>query len=177
MADTFDWVIRFLHIVSGVMWVGGAFLWSMVIAPSVLQRGPPMIRRPFLEAVLAKVTRYFIISGSITIVTGFWVMGLLNGWDRLSETFQEPSYGTALGIGVVAALVMMVVGLFVIAPTGKKLLATMQKMPAPTPGAPPAAPPAELAALGKKIGIASMVNMLLGFIALGAMAWAVNAVR
>lgn len=177
MADTFDWVIRFIHIVSGVMWVGGAFLWGMIIAPNILQRGPPMIRRPFLEAVLAKVTRYFIISGSLTIVTGFWVMGLLNGWDRMGSVFHESSYGIALGVGVLAALIMMVLGLFVIAPAGKKLLALMQTMPAPTPGAPPAAPPPELPALGKKIGIASMASMLLGFIALGAMAWAVNVVR
>lgn len=177
MADVFNWFIRFLHIFSGVMWVGGAFLWGMVIAPNVLQRGAPMIRRPFLEAVLAKMTRYFIISGSIAIVTGFWTMGLLNGWDRIIETFQTPHYGVALGIGVVAALVMMAEGLFIIAPTGKKMLALLQRMPAPTPGAAPAPPPPEMAALGKKLGIASIFNLLLGTIALGAMAYAVNYVR
>lgn len=177
MADAFTWFIRFVHIFSGVMWVGGIFLWSMVIAPNVLQRGPPMIRRPFLEAVLGKISRYFTIAGVLTILSGFWVMGLLVGFSNISETFEGGAYGIALGVGVAAALAMMTIGLAVTQPTARKLLALMQSMPAPAPGAPPAAPPAELPALGKRLGIASMTTLLLGFVALGAMAWAVQVVR
>lgn len=177
MADALVWFIRFVHIFSGVMWIGGAFLWGMLIAPTVLQRGPPMIRRPFLEAVLAKFTRYMIIAGALTILSGFLVLGGIWGFDQIGATFQRGGYGLALGIGAVAAIVMYVEGWFVIKPTGEKLLKLMQSMPAPTPGSPPPQPPAELAALGKKLGIASMTTLLLGTIALGAMAWAVNVYR
>lgn len=177
MADVFTWIVRFLHIFSGVMWVGGAFLWGMVVAPNVLQRGPAMIRRPFLEAVLAKLTRYMIVAGSLTILSGFWVMGLIVGWDGISEAFQIPGYGLALGIGAIAAIAMYVEGWLVIKPTGEKLLKIMQAMPAPAPGAPPAAPPAEIPQLGKKLGIAGLTSMILGAVALGAMVWAVNVVR
>lgn len=177
MADAFTWFIRFLHIFSGVMWIGGAFLWGMIIAPNVLQRGPPPIRRPFLEAVLGKITNYFMISGSMTILTGFWTMGLLVGFSNIGSVFSGGEYGIALGVGVVAALVMLIEGIFVIKPAGKKMLALLQAMPAPTPGAPPGPPPAELVATGKKLGIASMTTLLLGTIALGAMAWAVNVAR
>lgn len=168
------------------MWVGGAFLWGMIIAPNVLQRGPPPIRRPFLEAVLARFTRYMVIASSLTILTGFWTMGLLVGWSNVVDVFQgagglPASYGIALGIGAVAALIMYAEGLFVIIPSGKRILATMQRIPAPVPGQPPSPPPAdvqaELAALGKKLGIASLTGMVLGALALGAMAWAVNVVR
>jgi len=173
------WVIRFLHILSGVTWVGGAFLYSMVIAPRVLQRGPPPIRRPFLEAVLEPVTRYFYVAGVMTILTGFLVMGGIWGFDNISTQFQRSGYGTALGIGVIAALGMAAIGFGVIAPTGKKLLARMQAMPAPAPGTPAAPPPpevqAEMAAMGKRIGMMSMLVVLLGTVALGAMAWAVVA--
>lgn len=177
MADAFAWFIRFLHIFSGVMWVGGAFLWGMIIAPNVLQRGAPMIRRPFLEAVLSKYTRYMIIAASLTIITGFWTLGILQGYDRIGDAFQEGAYGMALGIGTVAALIMFVVGMFVLKPSGEKLLKLMQSMPAPAPGAAPAAPPAEISALAKRLGIASMATLLLGTLALGAMAWAVQEVR
>ena len=177
MADAFTWVIRFVHIFSGVMWVGGIFLWGMVIAPAILRRGPPMIRRPFLEAVLGRIMRYFTIAGSLTIVSGFWVMGLIVGFDRIGDTFETGSYGIGLGVGVVAALAMMAIGLGVTAPAGRRLLAAMQAMPAPVPGAAPAQPPAQIVALGKRIAIASMSTLLLGVVALGAMAWAVNAVR
>lgn len=175
MADALTWVIRFLHILSGVTWVGGAFLWGMVIAPNVLQRGPPPIRRPFLEAALKPFTRMMIVSGGLTIVTGFWTMGLIVGFSNIATTFQQVSYGIALGLGALMAILMYVEGWLVIKPTGEKLLATMQTVP---PGQPPSeATQKELAALGKKIGIASMTSLLMGTIALGAMAWAVNSVR
>lgn len=177
MAEVFTWFIRFVHVFAGVMWVGGAFLWGMIIAPNVLQRGPPVIRRPFLEAVLAKMTRYMIIAGSLTILSGFWVMGLIVGWDGVSEAFQMPGYGIALGVGVVAALAMFALGLFVTMPAGHRLLEVLRSMPAPAPGAPPAAPPAEVAQLGKKLGIVGLSSMLLGTVAIGAMVWAVNHVR
>ena len=169
------WVVRFLHILSGVIWVGGAFLWGMVIAPNVLQRGPPPARRPFLEAALAPFTRVMIVSGGVTILTGFWTMGILVGFPNIADTFQTGPYGIALGVGALMAILMYVEGLLVIMPTGKKLLATMQTVP---PGQPPSeATQKELAALGKKVGIASMTSLLMGTIALGAMAWAVNVVR
>lgn len=173
MADAVSFVFRFVHIFSGVMWVGGAFLWGMLIAPNILQRGPPAIRRPFLEAVLGKLTRYFQVSAILTILSGFVVLGLLTGWAEIPEAFQTGSYGLAMGIGVVAAVVMAIEGFAVIAPTGDKLLKLMQSMNGP----PTAEQQAQLGALGKKIGIASMTTLLLGTIALGAMAWAVNVVR
>lgn len=175
MADTFTWTIRFVHVLSGVMWIGGNFLWSMLIAPAILQRGPPMIRRPFLEATLSKLTRYLTISGSLTIISGFWVMGLLVGFANISDVYagkgMPAAYGTALGIGTFAALALLTIGLAVIRPTAHKMLDLLQTMK------PDAPPPAELPALGKRMAIASMTNILLGTIALGAMAWAVNTIR
>lgn len=175
MADMFTGLIRFVHILSAVTWIGGSFLWGMVIAPRVLQKGPPPIRRPFLEATLRPFTRVMIVSGALTILSGFWVMGLIVGFPNMSTTFQQAPYGIALGVGAVVAIAMYVEGWFVIKPTGEKLLAAMQTVP---PGQPPSdATQKELAALGKKIGIASMLNLVLGTVALGAMVWAVNAVR
>lgn len=180
MADALTWVFRFVHIASAVTWVGGAALWTMIIAPNVLQRGPPPLRRPFLEATLAKVTRFFISSAILTILTGLVLMGVLVSWENLIDVFQgggdyPPSYGIALGIGLVASVIMAIEGTAIIQPTGKKLLATMQSVP---PGALPSPETqAQLAALGKKVGIAGMTTMVLGFVALGAMVWAVNVVR
>lgn len=181
MGDAFSWAMRFAHVTFGVMWVGGLSLWTMLIAPNVLQRGPPAIRRPFLEAVLARFTRYMIIASLGTIVTGLWVMGLIVGFANITSTFQAGAYGTALGIGFVASILMAIGGFGIVAPAGRELLETMRAMPAPAPGAPPAPPApetqAKLAALGKRIGIVSLANLALGFIALGAMAWAVNLFR
>lgn len=181
MADILAYVPRFIHILSGVLWIGGAMMWGMVIGPNVLKRGPPAIRRPFLEAALKPFTNVMIVSGALTILSGFWTMGVLTGFANIPQTFQIPGYGVALGLGTVIAIAMYAEGWFVIKPTGEKLLATLQRIPAPAPGTPPGPPSAEiqaeLEALGKKIGIASMISILLGTIAIGAMVWAVNTVR
>lgn len=182
MSSTIVWVLRFLHILAGVSWVGGAFLWSMVIAPRLLARGPQPIRRPVLEALIDAVPRFFAGSGIATIVFGVLLVGAIAGWANFFSTFTDTGgYGDALGVGLVLALVALVVGFAVITPTAKRMLAVLQSLPAPAPGAPPAPPPAsvqqELQALGRRLGIASMMTVVLGTIIVGAMAWAVNYVR
>lgn len=175
MSDAFTFLIRFVHVASAVTWVGGASLWTMLIAPAILRRGPPPVRRPFLEAVLARFTRFMIFSASLTILSGFWVMGLLVGFGDVAATFQGGAYGVALGVGVVAAVLAFAEGIFVIKPTGAKLLATMQTMAASAPPTPETQ--AQLEALGKKVGIAGLTSLMLVFVGLGAMVWAVNTVR
>jgi len=172
MADVLTWFIRFLHILAGVAWVGGAFFWIMIVAPRLLARGPPPIRRPVLEALIGALPRYFIGSGSATIVLGIILLGQIAGWDKLISTFTSGAYGTALGIGLLLALIMLALGLWVITPTAKTMLATMQSVP---PGAPPSPEiQAKLAGLGKRMGMAGIATITLGTLILGAMTWAVN---
>lgn len=177
MSDTLTWVVRYVHIFSAVMWLGATMLFSMLIAPRVLRDGPPAIRRPFLEAVLGPLTRYFGIAAGLTMLSGFVLIGQLYGYANVGDAFQLKAngYGTALGIGVTSAILMAIVGFGVVSRTGAKILATMQAMPA---GAPPSPEKqAEMMAMGKRLGMFSMLTVLLGAIALGGMVWAVNAIR
>lgn len=177
MSDLLTGIIRYAHILSAVTWLGATMLFSMLIAPRVLRNGPPMIRRPFLEAILVPLTRYFAISSAATMIFGFLLIGQIFGYSHIGDAFQVKGYGTAMGIGVVAAILMAIIGFGIVGPTAKKLLAHMQAMPAPTPGAAPAAPPAEMVAMGKRMGMMSMLTVLLGAIALAGMVIAVNYVR
>lgn len=180
-----EWVIRFLHITAGVAWVGGAVIWSMVIAPRLMQRGPPAIRRPVLEALIEALPRYFYTTGGATIVLGVTFLGVKYGWGNVLAVFQGTyagtSYGYALGAGLLLAVGMLAIGYFVITPTSHQMLDMMKSMPTPAPGTPPSPPPADvqakMGALGKKMGMASMLNVLLGVLAVAAMTWAVNQVR
>jgi uncharacterized membrane protein len=185
MASTLLWVLRFLHIISGVAWVGGAFIWVMVISPRLLKNGPPPIRRPVMEALVHAVPRYFYAAGGATILWGVLLLGTTYGWANfgavLQGTYAGKSYGYALGVGLVLAILMLLEGIFVITPTADKMLATMQSLPAPAPGGPPSPPPpavqAQLAAFGKKLGISGVLNVAMGTLAIAAMTWAVNQVR
>lgn len=174
MSDGITGIVRIVHIVSAIAWVGGALLFGNIIGPRVLQRGPPTLRKPFLEAVLAAMTRYYMIVGPLAILSGLVLVGQLWGWGSYADAFQAPGgYGLWLGIGAISAIVMAIVGFGVIAPTGKKLLAAMSKMTGP----PTDAQQAELGAMGKKIGISSMLVMVFGTLTAISMALAVNVVR
>ncbi|MFA5862993.1 MAG: hypothetical protein WDA16_14980 [Candidatus Thermoplasmatota archaeon] len=165
------WAFRFAHILSGVAWVGGAFIWSMVVAPRLLARGPAPIRRPVLEALIDAVPRYFLVSGGMTVLFGVLLLGQLHGWGSFFATLQKGTYGAMLGIGFILALVMLALGAWVVTPTAKKLLGIMQSLP---PGEPTAEAQARLGVLGKRMAMAGMTTALLGTIALAAMTWAVT---
>lgn len=173
MSDAATGLVRLLHILSAVTWVGGAFFWSMVIAPRVLQRGPPAIRRPFAEAVIPAITRFFQISGGLAILSGILLVGMIWGWGNFADAFQGGAYGTWLGIGAVSAIAMAIVGFGIVAPAGRRLLATMQTVNGP----PTEAQQAQLAALGKRIGMMGMLVVLFGTLAIVGMTLAVNVVR
>lgn len=179
MADALVWVLRFIHILAGTAWVGGAFMWSMVVAPRLLAHGPPAIRRPVLEAVIDAVPRYFMMTGGVTILFGVLLLGQLKGWENFFAVFQgtagypaSSGAGAALGAGVVLALAMLAVGFGVIKPTSKQMLALMQSVQGP----PTPEVQAKLGGLGKRMAIASISTVLMGVLALVSMTWAVNAV-
>ena len=173
MADAVTGVVRVIHILTGVMWVGGALIWGMVIAPRVLRDGPPAMRRPFAETVVPAISRYQMIVASLAILSGLVLVGMVWGWGDYFGAFQAGTYGAALGIGAVAAIAMAIVGFGIIAPTAKKLVAAMQAASAP----PTPEQAANLGAIGKKIGMMSGMVLLLGTITAIAMAVAVNTIR
>lgn len=173
VSDATTGLVRLVHVFSAITWVGGAFFWSMVIAPRIMQRGPPAIRRPFAEAVIPAVTRFFQIAGGLAILSGIVLVGMIAGWDNYFDVFRGGAYGTWLGLGAVAAIGMAIVGFGIIAPAAHKLLATMATINGP----PTDAQQAQIGALGKRMGMMGMLVVLLGSLAIVGMVLAVNVVR
>lgn len=174
LADVYSWFIRFLHILSGVMWVGGIFMWSMLIAPTVQRRLPPQVAGPFMGVIVPRLSRYLSLAGVVTVVTGLWTMGLITGFGSVVPVFQNQSWGRVLGAALVLALGMLGVAFGLIIPAANRLLAIMANAPKPAPGTPPGPPPPEVPRLQKRLMMGGMINLVLGTIALGLMAWAAN---
>lgn len=170
MGDALDAILRYTHIITAVMWVGGIFLWSMLIAPTITRRAPPQAAGPVMRALVPRITRYMSIAGIVAILSG--VALIYSIWGDFRTGFETPTggYGIAMTLGLLGAVVMMLVAIFYIMPSAKKMLA----IPPPAPGA---APSPEIPALQKRLVIGGSVNMLLGTLVLVTMVWAVNVFR
>jgi hypothetical protein len=106
--------MRLLHIVLGVFWAGALIFHALWLIPALRDAGPEgakvaagLMRRHFF-AILPAV-------GGLTILSGFWLY-----W-RASLGFQ-PAYmrsssGMTYGVGALAAIVALVLGVTVMRPS------------------------------------------------------------
>jgi uncharacterized membrane protein len=109
-AEPFMIVFRFLHILTGVAWVGSAFLFALFIGPSANEVGPSA--GPLLTAVVKKrkVAKVITVLSGVTVLAG-WVMWLRNMSQSPSlGEWVTSSFGLALTIGGVLATISAVFG-------------------------------------------------------------------
>ncbi len=108
--DRFMLVFRFLHIVSGALWVGSAFLFVGIIGPSAAEVGPaagPLLSVAVKKRKVAKVITTF---AAITVLAG-WVMWLKDMSDAGSFGDWVTSwFGAVLSIGALLATGAFVTG-------------------------------------------------------------------
>ena len=119
--DGYMVVLRILHIVAGVFWVGAVLFLIVFVAPTAREVGPAA--GPFLAHLVGRrrATDAILTAAAITIVAGalmYWrVSGGLDGDWLASET------GIALTIGALSGITAFVIGLTVVRPTGNATLA------------------------------------------------------
>jgi len=95
-------VFRFLHIVSGVLWVGSAFLFVGIIGPSAAEVGPSA--GPLMTAAVKKrkAARLITALGGTTVLAG-WIIWLhdMSAYGGLSNWL-----GTRFGVGITTGAVL-----------------------------------------------------------------------
>jgi len=137
--------MRWLHIGSGVMWIGLLWYFNFVQTPSMPQI--PDEQKPAVSKVIApRALFWFRWSALATVVTGVllaWMLGFL-----VQALTLAPSH-RAIGVGVYLALVMAFNVWFIIWPNQKKALGIVT------------VEPAEKAAAAKKAGMTSRINTML----------------
>src|SRR5688572_2300695 len=137
--------MRWLHIGSGVMWIGLLWYFNFVQTPSMPQI--PDEQKPAVSKVIApRALFWFRWSALATVVTGVllaWMLGFL-----VQALTLAPSH-RAIGVGVYLALVMAFNVWFIIWPNQKKALGIVT------------VDAAEKAAAAKKAGMTSRVNTML----------------
>ena len=145
-----SWLFRYLHVVSGVMWIGLLWYFNFVQVPNMSKITDE--QKPAITKVIAPAALFwFRWAAFATIVTGL-IVAYVNGYVHEAMTLGIGSGGgkyTAIGIGMWLGLIMAFNVWFIIWPNQKKVLGIIEATPEEKPIA------------AKKALIASRTNTLL----------------
>ena len=143
--DYWAFFMRWLHIGSGVMWIGLLWYFNFVQTPSMPKI--PDEQKPAISKVIApEALFWFRWSALSTVVTGLLLAGMLRF--LVPALTLQPGY-KPIGIGMWLALVMAFNVWFIIWPNQKKALGMVQ------------VEAAAKAAAAKMAGMTSRVNTML----------------
>ena len=158
-----SWLFRYLHVVSGVMWIGLLWYFNFVQIPSMPKI--PDEQKPAITKVIAPAVLFWFRWAALsTIITGL-IVAYLNGYIHEASALGIGSGGgknTAIGIGMWLGLIMAFNVWVIIWPNQKKVLGIIE------------ASPEEKAISAKKALIASRTNTLLSLPMLLCMVMAQN---
>lgn len=152
-------ILRVLHIVSGILWAGGAVALGLFIAPTIGATGD--VGKQFAAHLIGK-TRFsaFMASvGGITVLAGAILYGIDSSWFQ-SGWMQTPT-GIGFGIGAAAGILAFVFGMML--GNANKALAVLG---AQIQGKPTAEQMSAIQALQKRQAMTGQWNMIFIFISI-----------
>ena len=136
---------RYLHVLSGVMWIGLLWYFNFVQTPSMPKI--PDEQKPAIGKVIAPTALFWFRWGAMaTIVTGL-ILATMNNYIGQALMLQKPF--TAIGLGMWLGAIMWFNVWFIIWPNQKKALGIVTVSPE------------EKAAAAKRAGMTSRINTML----------------
>lgn len=118
--------MRWLHVLSGVMWIGLLWYFNFVQIPTVPKIEPAEHRAAISKYIAPNALFWFRYGALATVVTGL-ILAHMNGYLVQALTLQRGT--VAIGIGMWLALIMAFNVWFVIWPNQKKALGLVQASP------------------------------------------------
>jgi uncharacterized membrane protein len=118
-------VMRWLHVMSGVMWIGLLWYFNFVQIPSMPKI--PDEHKPAIGKVIAPAALFWFRWAALaTVITGV-LLAWMNGYIGTALLLQRPQ--TAIGIGMWLGLIMAFNVWFIIWPNQKKALGIVTVTP------------------------------------------------
>ena len=108
-----------LHVLSGVMWIGILWYFNFVQIPTVPKIEPAEHRAAITKYIAPAALFWFRYGALATVITGL-IVAYMQGYLVTALTFQKGVYG--IGIGMWLALVMAFNVWFIIWPNQQKVL-------------------------------------------------------
>ena len=115
--------MRWLHIMSGILWVGLLYYLNFVQTPTVPKIEPAEHRAAITKFIAPNVLFWFRYSALTTVILGL-ILAWQKGYLVQALTFQKPVY--TIGIGMWLALIMAFNVWFIIWPNQKKVLGLVE---------------------------------------------------
>jgi uncharacterized membrane protein len=149
-------VMRWLHVMSGVMWIGLLWYFNFVQIPTVPKIEPAEHRAAITKYIAPNALFWFRYAALATVVTGL-LLALMNGYLVQALTLRPGTI--AIGIGMWLALVMAANVWFVIWPNQQKVLGLVPAKPEEKPAA------GRIAMLASRINTMLSIPMLFCMVA------------
>ena len=104
-------VVRFLHIIAGIVWAGGAILTNLVISPAIGATGDA--GRQFAGHLMGKTAfpKIMLGAGLLTVLAGAYLYGVNSNW--FISGWMMTGTGIGFGIGAVTGIAALVFGFMV----------------------------------------------------------------
>jgi uncharacterized membrane protein len=144
-------LLRAIHVVGGVLWVGGLVVVSFFILPASQAAGPAAA--PMMQFMMSKrkLSVYMMFVAILTTLAGILLM--VRNVSLTSGAWARSPMGVGISIGATSAIIALIVGMTVNAPAAKRLSAP------PGTGEPLA--PEQRAALMRRIAMGSRIALTL----------------
>ena len=118
-----SWLLRFIHVVVAIMWIGLLWYFNFVQIPSMPKI--PDEQKPAVGKVIAPTALFYFRWAALATVVSGLILAWLNGYAHDAMTLGIGSGGgknTAIGIGMWLGLIMAYNVWFVIWPNQKRAL-------------------------------------------------------
>jgi uncharacterized membrane protein len=160
--------LRIIHILSGVIWVGGGFFNILFLQPAIRATGADgqKVVRYLMQTTRMTATTY--TTSTLTAISGLTIYWILSGFQL---SFLSSGYGLVLTIASALGLIVWLVVIFPLRNIFKKMAAIGQQVQAQG-GQPTPEQAAQMQALGGRLAILGRLNLILVTIAIAGMAMA-----
>ena len=158
-------ILRFVHVVGGVFWVGSVLFVTFVLMPTLKGAGPAGMT--IMKDLGKRMTRIMIVAAILTMGAGIWLMIILSS--SAPGVWWQSATGRTFGIGGGLAILAFLLGISINAPTASRM-STIGQTIAKRGGPPTPDEAAQLQRLQSRLGTASVWVALLLLGAAAAMA-------
>ena len=162
------YLLRLIHIVGGVFWVGSVMFATYVLMPGLRAAGPA-VAGPLMGQLGKKIPIFMMASALLTMTAGIWLLMIDSA--GAPGMFMRSGPGRTFAIGGALAIVAFLIGLAINLPASRRMGA-IAAAAAQRGGPPNAEEAAVMQRLQGRLSAASQVVTLLLILATAAMALA-----